>query len=529
VLKTLGFSSLRDHQAKPIQLALDEQDQFVVLPTGAGKSAIYIIPALCCGFKTLVFSPLRALIKDQLDALQRAGLQARGITSDFQKPVNDSALRDWSTGSVDFLLVAPERTSNEDFLRAMRLQTPDFVVVDEIHVASEAAFNFRPDYKKIAPFVRELNPKLFLGLTATMPEEVEKDLRVIFNVPDIIKTESYYVRDNLEIESKEWTSPFGLLRELNSMEGSSIVYFSSVKKLEETYEAIGNQVEGGACIFHGSVASGSKVANQNAFMDNTIRVVFATNSFGMGVDKPDIRSVIFASIPGSIEELSQGFGRGGRDDKPCRCIFYWDENSIRVQEFFIDIGYPSKRDVTAFINAITKSMDANGICVKKNRELATMAGLHPSFSSAIVSILTSEGIVQRIKQEVPLRVRPLTTPEKGVMKETLEAVVMYGVRNEVDGFYDVNIDTLADNLSRTVPQVRRNLKTLENNSMITLESDVGAAKPLKLLRNPTLEDFEKIKARREAALRKLKEVGEFHRLPDSKKHDYLTQYFRTHG
>lgn len=525
MLKTIGFAKLHDYQAKPVQLAIREQDQFVVLPTGAGKSACYIIPTLCCGFRTLIFSPLKALIKDQLDGLLQKGLRARAVSSDFAKQINDAALRDWSTGQADFLLVAPERTGNEDFLRAMRLQTPDFVVVDEIHVASEHAFNFRPAYKVIAPFVNELNPRVFMGLTATMPGNVEQDIRKIFSVPDITKTVVYYTRENLEIESLEWRSDFDLLRQLNGIEGSVIVYFSTIKRLEACYETIGEQINGGACIFHGSVAAGSKVANQNAFMSGDIRVVFATNSFGMGVDKSDIRGVFFATIPGSLEELSQGFGRGGRDGEPCRCLLYWDEDSLGIQDFFIQIGYPSRRDVMAFVQALQRHTNSQGLCDLRMSDLTRQAGIHPAVGGALSSILTSEGIIARVVNEKPLRVRPLAEAKTPATRQTLEKVVELGVRNEDDGFYEVDLDFLAEQLDRNPGQVLRNLRTLDNQCCITLE-DSGTQKPLRLCREPCNEDFEKIRIRNENAIRKLREVGEFYRVPDSKKHDFLDEYFK---
>lgn len=517
---------MRDCQVKPVQLALQEQDQFVVLPTGGGKTAVYIVPTLCCGFSTLIFSPLVSLIKDQLEGLLRMGLRARGVSSNYPQTMNDMALRDWSVGGIDFLLVAPERIENEGFKRAMRVRPPNFVVVDEIHVASEHAFNFRPSYRKIAPFVREMNPSLFLGLTATMPVTVEDDLRTIFGVPDIKKTSAYYARTNLRLESREWHDNFELLRQVNSIKGSTIVYFSSVRRLEAAYEAIGARVTGGACAYHGQIATGTKASNQNMFMDDSVRVVFATNSFGMGVDKSDVRGVIFATIPSSLEELLQGFGRGGRDGEDCRCIYYYNEESLSVQNFFIETGYPARHDVVAFVRAIEQRIDPrDGLCYATIRELLEAAGVNGMLGKSLTTILASEGVIERIRSKKPLRVRPLKVPGTKVQASILEAITDLGARDDRDGFYAVDIDFLGDHLQKPASNVLNSLRAMERKDVVALE-DPGNTNPIKLCKSVHEIDFDKIRKRRDAALANLQAVQDFWRVPDEKKHQTLDAIFQ---
>lgn len=489
------------------------------------KSLVYIVPTLCCEYKTIIFSPLIALIKDQLESLLRKGCRAAAVSSLYEPGENARALREWSMGELDFLFVAPERLENEEFLRATRTQAPDCIVVDEIHVASEHAFNFRPSYRKIAPFVRELNPRVFLGLTATMPTNVEEDLRLIFDAKDTIKTVSYYPRTNLKLESKPWRSAYDLLAELNKTEGSTIVYFSTVRHLEEAYEAVGKQVKGNACIFHGRLSKGVKDTNQNMFMDGSVRVVFATNSFGMGVDKENIRCVIFADIPGSIEELSQGFGRGGRDGEDCKCIFYWNEGSLDTQKFFVEIGFPSRMDVSAFYNAVKSRADSDGLCGLKLNEVCYVANINPMYSQSVSAILIGEGVLGRVKLEKPLRVKPVNDAKTNATQKVMRKLVELGVRNEDDGFYEVDKDFLADQLEVTTATLSRNLKNLEKQDCILLE-DPGNTSPLKVLKELHAVDFKKLDQRRNDAFKRLKQVAEFHKLEDSAKHPYLTEYFK---
>lgn len=525
VLKGLGFEKLRDCQVKPVQTTLQDQDQIVVLPTGGGKSLLYALPALCSEYQTLIFSPLVALIKDQLESLQEKGCRAAGLRSTQSDIENARALREWCTGEIDFLFAAPERLANEAFQRAMRTNPPDMIVVDEIHVASEAGFNFREDYRKIAPFVSEMNPRVFLGLTATLPMKVEEDIRDIFDQQDAVKTVEYYTRTNLLMESRVWENPYDLANIVNEIDGSVIVYFSTVRRLGETFEMLKSRINGHACVYHGQLSSGIRESNQNMFMDGSVRVVFATNSFGMGVDKSDIRGVIYADIPGSVEEISQGFGRGGRDNEPCRCVYYWNEGTKDTQKFFINMGYPERSVLASFFQTVRMNADSEKMCHMTLRDICTQARIHPMFSQAIMSILLGEGVVERVKVDKPLRVKPLAEPKTKVTKEVLQCIVEYGVRNEEDGFYEIDRDFLQQQSGKSPAAVTRNLRTMENQSCITMQ-DPGSNKPLRVLKEIHDIDFKKLDERRGDALKRLREAGAFWRTPDNEKHAFLKQYFR---
>lgn len=526
VIKGLGFEKLRDCQVRPVQITLQDQDQIVVLPTGGGKTATYCVPTLCSEYRTLIFSPLVALIKDQLESLQEKGCRAAGLRSSQSDTENSRALREWCSGELDFLLAAPERLANEAFLRAMRTNPPDMIVVDEIHVASEAGFNFREEYRKIAPFVTEMNPRVFLGLTATLPMKVEEDIRDIFDQQSAVKTVEYYDRTNLLIESRDWKSPYDLANVVNEIDGSVIVYFSTVRRLEETFEMLKSRIDGHVCVYNGQLSSGVRESNQNMFMDGSVRVVFATNSFGMGVDKSDIRGVIYADIPGSVEEISQGFGRGGRDDEPCRCVYYWNEDTLDTQKFFINMGYPERSVLAAFYQTVRMNADAEKMCHMTLRDICMQARVHPMFSQAIMSILLGEGVVERVKVDKPLRVKPLSEPKTKVTQEVLQHIVEYGVRNEEDGFYEIDRDFLQQQLDKSPAAVTRNLRTMENQNCIVMQ-DPGGSKPLRVLKEIHDIDFKKLDERRGAALKRLREAREFWLTPDDKKHAYLKQYFKS--
>jgi ATP-dependent DNA helicase RecQ len=507
-----------------VQNTLAERDQFVVLPTGAGKTLCYVVPTLAAGFRTLIFSPLVALIKDQTEGLLRMGQAAGGVSSLYSKGENTRTLNEWKRGDLDFLIVAPERLKNEEFLQALRVTPPDMIVVDEIHVASEHAFNFRPDYRKIAPAIAELNPRVFLGLTATFTSEVEEDLRTIFCLPDAVKTSAYYERTNLKMESKDGSGNVRLLRDINSIEGSVIVYFSTVKRLESTFQEIGSSVTGGACMYHGSMTPNNKDTNQTMFMNGSVRVVFATISFGMGVDKADIRGVLQVTVPGSIEELIQGFGRGGRDGKDCRCIYYMDTSSLATQEFFLDMGYPNKCYINAFYRVVKEQSDSDGNCNLRVSDICRLGSIPNQYAAAISSILASEGILERGKSEKPLRVKPLETPKTKAQQRYLEGVTEYGVRDPETGYYEVDLEFLSEQLSSTPGQVVRMLKTMQTSGNVVFD-DPGNSNPLRVIAPIEKLDAQKLQKRRNGAHARLKEVVEFWSVPDQEKHKKLKEYF----
>lgn len=520
----MGFKELRPHQVLPIQRTLQEKDQFVIMPTGSGKSACYIIPTLAGGFRTLILSPLVALIKDQHESMLRRGLRAGAVSSLYTKTENDRTLSEWKRGDLDFLLIAPERLRNDDFMRSVRATPPDMLVVDEIHVASEHAFNFRPDYRKIAPFIAELNPRVFLGLTATFTPEVEQDLRLIFNLPDAVKTASYYPRENLKITSEDWRGDFSLLREIEDVDGSVIVYFSTVKRLTKTFQQLKDRVTGGVCMYHGSMTPAQKDSNQTMFMNSQVRVVFATISFGMGVDKEDIRGVFQVTIPGSVEEITQAFGRGGRDGKDCRCLYFWDQSSYSTQEFFIDMGYPLKSSIVNFYKAVKSVADQNdGLCDLRVGDICKFANVNPIYASAISSILLGEGVLDRDTVETPLRIKPLLTPGTPGQKRYMDRLLELGVRDE-HGVYEIDQVFFAEQMSVSENQLLSMLRTMAKSRSIDFE-DSGNSKPLRVLKPVEDVDFVNLNERRKAAWDRLRQVREFWETEDSEKHHYLKKYF----
>lgn len=537
VLNLFGFKDLRPHQKDPIAYLFTGRDLLYVVSTGGGKSFCYIAPALSMGLKTVVFSPLISLIQNQADILRSKGLKVGVISSAVTPRERSLAIALWERGELDFLFIAPERLSSESFMESMRSYPPDFVVVDEIHVASQYSDNFRPAYKKIAPFVEELKPKLFLGLTATLSKEVETDIRNIFNISDLHKICKSVKRPNLHFSAVSLSGPAAdakIYQELNKPNQNgelvpTIVYCSTVAIAEALYTTYGRGIKGGAMLYHGQMSQGERESNQDNFIKGRIRVAFATNSFGMGVDKQNIGKVIFRTLPATLEELIQGFGRGGRNGCDCDCILIGDLNTIKTQEFFIEMGYPSKAAIEDFFYALKRleNKDDHLVC-NTLKDICNCAGVNQQYSSAIVQILTGFNVIRRSANKPTAKVRFLDLPEESdkiIDKfKRYETMIDTLGMEEPDGTIAIDLDFLSEEMGLTKPTIVKTLKNFHDLGFIKYIPPLSAP-PIEIIGDLKNVDFEHLTSKRLEKENKLREVVEFIDIPDDKKSEYLDNYF----
>ena len=537
VLDLFGYPDLRPNQRDAVAHLFSGEDLLFVSATGSGKSCVYISAALSMGLKTIIFSPLISLIQNQSDILRQNGLKVGVISSSVTPKERSLFLNLWSHGELDFLFVAPERLDNENFMDIMLSSPPDFVVVDEIHCASQYGDNFRAAYKKIAPFIETVKPRLFLGLTATLSKEVEDDIRKIFNMPDIKKLCKAYSRENLHFTSianlSEAQADAIMFRELNKADNNgnlvpTIVYCSSVALVERLYLIYGKSIKGGAMMYHGQMRSQERETNQINFINNNIRVVFATNAFGMGVDKPNVGKVIFRTLPGTIEELIQGFGRGGRNGCACDCILLGDMSSVDLQNYFIDMGYPPKASIVKFYNALCKLKDENdGLVYAKLKDICEHAGIQYQYSNAIIQILTGYNVIRRTSNKSMAKIRIKDAPDtKDKITEKFESYInkieIYGI--EDNGFISFDLEFLSSEIGLSKATV---IKTLKNfNELGYLEYIApSSVPPIEVIGDISRVDFEHLSKKRLEKLTKLSEVISYISINDNKKAKYLEDYF----
>ena len=352
-----GFTSFRLGQAEAIQSLLDDQHTLVVMPTGAGKSLIYQLASLHLPGLTLVISPLIALMKDQVDSLTRHHIPAAFINSAL--PVNEQnrRLEILAKGGYRIVYVAPERLRSAPFYKALRQQKVSLLAVDEAHCISEWGHDFRPDYLYIATARAALGNPLTIALTATATPQVQDDILRLLSLPAACRIVTGFNRPNLTFEVRYTASlqaKLQALRELitNSEDGATIVYAGTRRDAEEVAEFLRQVARIQAEHYHAGLEAEERSRIQEAFLGGDLPVVVATNAFGMGIDRPDVRQVVHYSMPGSLEAYYQEAGRAGRDGHPAQVVLLYTPEDRALQEYFIENNAITPNELRALYEAL---------------------------------------------------------------------------------------------------------------------------------------------------------------------------------
>ncbi|MBW2186560.1 MAG: ATP-dependent DNA helicase RecQ, partial [Deltaproteobacteria bacterium] len=334
---TFGFDSYRRGQQEIVDLLLAGRSALAIFPTGGGKSLCYQLPALLLSGLTVVISPLIALMKDQVDALQKVGVVAARLDSSIAYDEVQQIYRSMADGSLKILYIAPERLANERFLSRLRNVSIDLLAVDEAHCISEWGHNFRPDYLKIARLAKQLRVGRVLALTATATPQVADDIRQAFAIATTDQILTGFNRPNLALSIYPCIAeqrPQLLLQRLRSLPtGATIVYVTLQRTAVEVAELLcRNGLQAQA--YHAGMKDEQRSAVQDVFMRGASGIIVATIAFGMGIDKADIRTIIHYNLPKTIENYMQEIGRAGRDGLPSRCEMLACNDDYTVLENF---------------------------------------------------------------------------------------------------------------------------------------------------------------------------------------------------
>ncbi|ALI99719.1 DNA helicase RecQ [Rufibacter tibetensis] len=364
--EVFGYSQFRGNQEAIIENIMSGKNTFVIMPTGAGKSLCYQLPALAMEGTAIVISPLIALMKNQVDQLNAFGVNAQFLNSTLSKAEMNKVKKETVSGEVKLLYVAPESLTKEDTLDFLKQAKIAFVAIDEAHCISEWGHDFRPEYRKIRGIIDNIGNLPIIALTATATPKVQLDIQKNLQMDDASVFKSSFNRTNLyyEVRPKHNTKK-QLIQYIKKHKGKSgIIYCLSRKKVEEIAELLQvNDIK--ALPYHAGLDSNVRMANQDAFLNEDVDVIVATIAFGMGIDKPDVRFVIHYDTPKSIEGYYQETGRGGRDGLEGNCLMFYSYDDIVKLEKFSKDKPVTERDNSKLLLQEMASYADSAVCRRR--------------------------------------------------------------------------------------------------------------------------------------------------------------------
>lgn len=430
------LEAFRPGQSEAIQHVLAGDDTLVVMPTGSGKSLVYQLASLHQPGMTLVISPLIALMQDQVNSLDQLSIPATFVNSSLPPDEQARRLHQLSQGNYALVYVAPERLRHVAFQGALRQTTISLLAIDEAHCISEWGHDFRPDYRRIATIRPLLSNPTTVALTATATPQVQDDIIKALSLPEMTRIVTGFNRPNLCFNVQYATTPKTKLRALhdtlqawqqhsqqNGASGAVIVYTGTRRDTEEVATFIREVCQLEAIFYHGGLTNGVRQARQDAFMNGKANIIVATNAFGMGIDRPDVRRVIHFTMPGTLEAYYQEAGRAGRDGQPAEAHLLYTPKDRALQEFFIKSSIPNIAELKKVYEAIPQTERPFVRLTVEDLSLST--GLHPVKVKVVLEQLEKTESVTRLGDEGSRMLLRQNSWHETAMREILRSLKTY--------------------------------------------------------------------------------------------------------
>lgn len=474
-----GYNSFRAGQQEIINSVLMGNDTLVVMPTGGGKSLCYQVPAMLLEGVTVVVSPLIALMKDQVDALERNGIKATTINSTLEFTEVRQRMTDIRYGAYKMVYVAPERFESKNFIELLSESNISLFAVDEAHCISDWGHDFRPSYLKLKEAIEAVGRPPVIALTATATPQVQEDIIAYLGLHNTQRFVRGFDRPNLRYNVKPALDKMGTLIDLLNKKlkipGSIIIYCGTRKTVEYVGEfLLENKLP--VTIYHAGLQDNERNKAQDLWISSQAKIIVATNAFGMGIDKPDVRDVIHFDLPGSLEAYYQEAGRAGRDGLPSDCTLIYSNKDRGLQEFFIRNSFPEREKIETVYNAIWDTLDIavgnrfEAVFVPNEDAIAFRGKVSSNDTQNVINILEKNNILKKVRTEKLAVVQFLVDSDElkqyysltrlQARKATIMALLRTVGGSELKRRIMINLEDMAKSQGLTTDELEQNLRAL---------------------------------------------------------------------